>query len=197
MRLDRWTLSLAMIGLLAFTSTSFARENDDETEKAKVKAPKAVMKAVKSAYPKAKVRGLSKETNKEGETVYEVELTVKGQNVDLIVDEEGEIETTEKTIVLSDLPGAVLRAIKSKYPKASIELAEELTLKDDKVLFEVSLTLKRKKSVEVVIAPNGKIIEQKTVEDEDDDEKPKAKKKEKGENKEEMDDDDDDDDDKD
>jgi hypothetical protein len=187
---------LALLGLLAFTPVSYAWEDDDEAEKAKVKAPKVVKKAVKAAYPKAKIRNVSQEKNEEGETVYEVELTVKGQNIDLIVDEEGEIEETEKTIALSDLPGAVLRSIKAKFPKASIKKAEELTLEDDKVLFEITLTLKGKKPAEVVIVPNGKIIELKMTEDEDEGEKPEAKKKVKGEDKEEMDDEEDEDDDK-
>ena len=177
MRIGRWLTPLALIGLLGASAPALALDEDGEKEG--VKLPKAVRKTVKARFPEAKIRGTSKEKNEKGQTVYEVEMVIKKKMVDVIISAEGKIEEIEKQIDLSDLPSAVTAALFKAYPKAKIEKVEELTGEDDKVLYEVVLLSKGKKTMEVVIVPNGKILE--TVEAAEDDDKPKAKKKEKGE----------------
>ncbi len=176
MRIGRWFTPLTLIGLLGAAAPTLAVEEDGEKEG--VKLPKAVRKTVKAKFPEAKIRGTSKEKNEEGETVYEVEMVIKKKTVDVIINAEGEIEEIEKQIDLSDLPSAVTAAISKAYPKAKIEKAEELTGEDDKVLYEIVLLGKGKKTMEIIVVPNGKILD--SVKDDDDDDKPKAKKKEKG-----------------
>jgi uncharacterized membrane protein YkoI len=140
--------------------------------------PKAVLKAAKAQFPGAKIRGASKEVE-DGETMYEVEMTVDGKNVDLLIEPNGEIEAIEKEIEIEDLPRAVLKAARARFPKGKIEKAEEITSEDDKVVYELSIVTKGEETVELVIVPNGKILEN---EDEEKDEK-EAKKQEKNDDK--------------
>ena len=99
--------------------------------------PKVVKKTVNAKYPGAKIRGVAKEKNEEGETVYEVEMTVKGKNVNIIVNAEGDIETIEEQIDADDLPKAVQAAAKKNFPKGKITKAEKVTDEDKKVTYEV------------------------------------------------------------
>ena len=200
MRCDRWFLALALglsvLGLSVIDKPAAAAVISEVDEK----LPKAVMKTVKSEYPGALIVGTAREKNEEEETIYEVELLVKGKSIDLLIDEEGEIEEIEKEISPEDLPKAVLKTISKVFHKAKIAKVEEVTGEDDKVLYEIVVVMSKKKTLEVVIAPNGKVIEKM---ESDDDDKPKAKKKDKDEDdddddkpkakKKDMDDDDDDD----
>ncbi len=185
MRCDRWFLALALglsvLGLSVIDKPAAAAVISEVDEK----LPKAVMKTVKSEYPGALIVGTAREKNEEEETIYEVELLVKGKSIDLLIDEEGEIEEIEKEISPEDLPKAVLKTISKVFHKAKIAKVEEVTGEDDKVLYEIVVVMSKKKTLEVVIAPNGKVIEKM---ESDDDDKPKAKKKK---DKDEDDDDDD------
>jgi len=99
-------------------------------------------------------------------------MTVDGKNVDALFEPDGEIEAVEKEIDADDLPRAVLKAAKAKFPKGKIEKAEEITLEDDRVVYELIIAAEGKENVEVLLSPSGKIIE-----------KDEAKEDEKGEKK--------------
>ena len=76
MRIERWIIAAAFLPC-SHSRRSPARKT--RRKKGKAELPKAVKKALKAKYPGAKIRGISKEKNEEGETIYEVELTVKTQ----------------------------------------------------------------------------------------------------------------------
>ena len=179
---SEWLVLTLALAVLANGGTSSAGEE-------KIKAddlPKAVKATVKKLYPDAKVVGTSKETDeKEKETIYEVELKVDGKSVDLAINDEGEVEETEKEIDADDLPKAVTRAAAKRFPNGKITKVEEVTDENEKVVYELAVTNKGKK-LEAVMSPNGKILTIKG----DDGEDEKDGKKDKD------DDDDDDDDDK-
>jgi hypothetical protein len=150
------------------------------------KLPAAVKKAVHKKFPEARIRGAAREVE-DGETTYEVELTVEGRAVDVAMNAEGEILEIEKEIPVSRLPRAVKKRLEAKYPGARIEKAEEITKGEDgPVRYEVVL------KAEVVLTAKGKIV--KAEEDDEHDEKPAAKARKK-EKKEDEDDDDEDEDD--
>jgi hypothetical protein len=154
-------LAAALLGVAALAARADADESKIEAED----LPKAVLKVVKAKFPEAKIRGAAKEVEG-GETKYEVEMTVDGKNVDVVFEPDGEIEAIEKEIEAEDLPKAVLKAAKSKFPKAKIGKVEEITLEGDKVLYEIAFASEGGKSVEVVMAPNGKIVEKDEAEEE-------------------------------
>jgi hypothetical protein len=168
MRIARWIMPAAFLGLLGTATVTLA----DEKKIAIDDLPKAVVKAARKAFPEAKIVGASKETE-DGETIYEVEMKLDGKSIDLSIDDEGEIEAVEKEIEVEDLPRAVINAARKKFPEGKIAKVEEVSDEDDVVVYELIIETKGGKSREVVFSPNGKIKEG---EDEDDD---KGKKKDK------------------
>jgi len=180
MRLAKWITSAVALSLFAFSTVALAVAADDKMTFDDL--PKAVKKTVNAKYPGAKFRGVSKEKNEEKETVYEVEMTVKGKNIDVIVDNEGDIETIEEQIDAEDLPKPVQAAAKKNFPKGKIDKAEKVTGEDKKVTYEVSIKVGDKEPVEVLMSADGEVIKDgaKKEKEEDDEKEEKGKEKPKG-----------------
>ena len=132
----------------------------DESKVATSEVPKAGLAAVKAMFPGAEIKGAAKETE-DGKTVFEVTLTQKGSNIDVTVSEDGKIQLVEKQIADKDLPAAVRRALDARYPKATYKIIEQVdNVKDGKSsldFFEALLVTADKETLEVQIAPDGKI----------------------------------------
>ncbi len=180
MRLDKWLTSTLALALVAGSTVLVGTASAFDEEKIKVsQLPKKVLKAAKKAFPKAIVIGAAKETE-DGETIFEVLLNQDGKSIDLGINEDGEIEAIEKEIEVEDLPKAVTRAAAKKFPKGKILKVEEVSDEDDMVVYELSIKVGKKDPVEVVMSPNGKILE--AIAEEDDAKgEAKAKKKDKDE----------------
>lgn len=137
------------------------------------KIPKAVMDALLSKFPKAKIDKCTKE--KEGDdVVYDIEFKQEGRKCEADIKENGTFINYEKAIEAKDLPKVVRDAIEKKYPKATWkDVMEETEVKgkDEKIsAYEVTLVTAEKKEVEVRVSPEGKILEDTGAE------KPKEKK---------------------
>jgi hypothetical protein len=141
-----------------------AEENEEAEEagEAKVAAavdlkilPPAVLEAFKKAYPKAVIRGVSKETEK-GVTYYEVESVDGKMNRDLLYTADGKAVEVEEAVAPGALPAAVTKALDKAYPGCKILKAEDM-LKDGQKLFELVIQVKGKKQ-DVTIDPDGKIL---------------------------------------
>jgi DNA-binding beta-propeller fold protein YncE len=128
----------------------------DETKAMKVELPAAVLEAFKAAYPKAVIKGTSKETEK-GVTYYEVESVDGMMNRDLLYTADGKAVEVEESVAPGALPSAVKQSLDKAYPGAKLLKAEELA-KDGAVLYELQVRSKGKVT-EVTIDPAGKIIE--------------------------------------
>jgi hypothetical protein len=161
--------TLAVIGIVAA----------DEEKVALDKLPKAVSEAVKKKFAGAELTGASKETEN-GKTVFEVSVKHKGHKMDVTVTEAGMIETIEKEIAAKDLPAGVRSAIDKKYPNATFKIVEEIIkVKDNKDtldVYEVLLVSTDKKTMEVCVAPDGKITKE---EEKREEEKKEVEKKDK------------------
>ena len=172
----RTTIASGVLALLGL-STLAAPARADEEKIALEKVPKAVMKAFKARFPKAQIKAAIKE-EEDGETVYEIESTLKDMTVDAVLTAEGEFVEVEQEIEEDDLPAPVAKALAAKYPGAKIAKIEAVTKgKRGKPVYEIAL------EAEVVFNAKGKAVEV------EDDEKPAAK----GKKSKEMDDDEDDD----
>ena len=117
--------------------------------------PPAVLSAFKTAYPRAVIKGASKETEK-GVTYYEVESIDGKMNRDLLYTAEGKAVEIEEAVVPGALPAAVTQALAKAYPGYKILKAEDM-MKDGRKLFELQIQVKDKK-IGVTIDPAGKII---------------------------------------
>jgi uncharacterized membrane protein YkoI len=122
------------------------------------KLPKAVVDAVKAKFPGAQLQSAAKE-NDEGKVVYEVTIKHKGQDIDVMASPDGKIIAIEKTIKANELPAKVSKALAEKYSRGTVKKAEEIT-KDDKTTYEVIIEMGDKKKFEVVLDPDGKVLEE-------------------------------------
>src|SRR5437588_734837 len=113
------------------------------------KIPKAVMDALLSKFPKAKIDKCTKA--KEGDAiVYDIEFKQpNGRKGEADIKENGTYINYEKEIDAKDLPKAVRDAIEKKYPKSTLkEIMEETEVKgkDEKLsAYEVILVTTEKK----------------------------------------------------
>jgi uncharacterized membrane protein YkoI len=162
--------SLAAVGLLVLVVGARA----DEEKVPLDKVPKAVLDAVKARFPNAKLIQAEKETEN-GKTVYEIGIKDKDQKIDVTVTPDGKIAEIEKTIATTALPATVSAALEKKYPKATLQKAEEIIKvtggKEKLAYYEVVLVTAQKKKLEVEVAPDGKIAKE--------EDKSKEKKEEK------------------
>jgi uncharacterized membrane protein YkoI len=157
-RLLAWPAAVAVSLLVAFGAGAWADEEKIPLDK----VPKVVLDAVKAKFPGAELTEAAKEEDK-GKVEYEVTIKYKEHKIDVILTPEGKIIAVEKTIAIKDLPRAVTAAVTEKYPKATIKLAEEIT-KDNKVTYEVHLVTAQNQTLEVVLDPSGKILNEEKVE---------------------------------
>jgi hypothetical protein len=94
-------------------------------------APLTVRKAIEGRFPGAKVTTTERETEN-GEVVFEVQLTHKDCKYEMHIKEDGTIEAIEKEIELKEVPEIVLKAVKDKYPDATIQGAMKVDKVKDK-----------------------------------------------------------------
>ncbi|HEY2159658.1 MAG TPA: PepSY-like domain-containing protein [Isosphaeraceae bacterium] len=168
--------------LVTFGALGVARGEEEKISHEKL--PATVKAAIKARFPGAELKAAAKESE-EGETIFEVLLTYKGNIYDVAIEPNGEIEEIERAIFVEALPSAVVKAIKAKYPKAELEKAEQVTDEDGEVFYEVAIEV-GDKEMEVAVTPKGKIKEAAAEEEEEKGEKhEKAEKHEKKAEKEE------------
>jgi len=151
----------AVVGLLLLTMAATA---DDQSKKIEVikfeDAPKAVRDAVEGRFHGATVATTERETEN-GKINFEVNLTHKDRKYEMHIQEDGTIKAIEKEINLKDVPEAVLKAVKEKYPAAAIQAAMEVNkVKDrqetrDHYLIAVKIGDKKK---EIAISLDGKAV---------------------------------------
>jgi uncharacterized membrane protein YkoI len=152
-----WLGAITIVGLVLAATAAGAVEEKFPLDK----LPKPVVDALKARFPGAELTGAEKE--KDGDKIiYDVELTHKGEHYEVAVTPEGEITTFERQIAAKDLPEAVTKTLEAKYPKATYKMIEEVYKvkgKDEKLeYYEVAVVTADKKKVEVLVAPDGKIV---------------------------------------
>ena len=158
MRFARSIARLAVVAVVLAASASGVRAEDGEESVPLDKLPAKVVEAVKAKWPKGEMLSASKETE-DGKTFFEVRVKDGDSKMEVLVTEDGKIDTVEKAIAAKDLPKKVADAIAAKYPKSTTDRAEELT-HEGKTTYEVLLTLEDKSRVEVTLDPDGKILEE-------------------------------------
>jgi dienelactone hydrolase len=169
--MHRSVLLLGAIALFVVVGTRSVRAQEEAVPLDKI--PKAVMEALLSKFPKAKIDTCTR-AKELGAIVYDIEfLQQNGRKGEADIKENGTYINYEKQIDAKALPKAVRDAIEKRYPKSTLkEIMEEteVTLKNERLsAFEVILATADRKEVEVRVSPDGKILEDTGAE------KPKAK----------------------
>lgn len=118
--------------------------------------PKAIMTAFKTSYPKATIKGYSKETD-QGTVVYEVESVEGTTHRDITYTADGAVVSFEESLAYKDLPQPVRDALMKEYPKAKVSICEKV-IKGSTTQFEL-LVKSGKQKLELVYNADGTLAE--------------------------------------
>src|SRR5262245_30459728 len=117
---------VAASGIIALLSAQTLPLAAAEQKIACKSVPEPVSDAFKAAYPKAVVKGCAKETDKD-KVAYEFSSEEGKTHRDVVYSEDGKLMVAEETVPFDTAPDAVKAAVKKKYPKGKVTLAEKLT----------------------------------------------------------------------
>ena len=161
MRSMRWLSVLSMVGLIAFVVSLRA---DDKPEKITPdKLPQKIKDTVKARLPGAEVTSAERE-KENGKIDYDLELKHKGRKYEMDIAEDGTLIEIEKEVAAKDVPEKVTKAIKDKYPTATVKEVMEVnkvTGKEEKPMhYEVTIETGGK-TKEVIVSLDGKLKEEK------------------------------------
>ena len=169
-RLIGWSGTVAVVGLLVLAVAAWgddekkAGQKKDAPKAQKIaldKVPPKIMSAVKARFPGAELTSVEKETE-DGKVVFDIELKHQGRKYEMDIQEDGTIIEIEKQVDAKDLPEAVGKAIKAKFPDALIkEIMEVNKVNENKETpdhYEVIMVDKDKKEKEVTVSLDGKTI---------------------------------------
>jgi uncharacterized membrane protein YkoI len=145
------TITCAVAILLSSNAISAQEKKLKQSE-----LPAAVAKTAAEVSKGATVRGYAQE-KEDGETVYEVMLTVNGHSRDVQIDTSGNVKEIEEQVEMDKLPAAVKSALLAKAGTGKITSVESLTKKDKLVAYEAQVTTHGKKS-EVQVGPSGETL---------------------------------------
>ena len=119
--------------------------------------PPAVEKTVAAQSAGATIRGFSTE-QENGQTLFEVEMTVKGHSKDVSMTADGSVVEVEEQVALDALSPEVKAGLQAKAGKGKILKVESLTKKDKLVAYEAKVETNGKKS-EIQVGPDGKALD--------------------------------------
>jgi hypothetical protein len=119
--------------------------------------PPAVEKTIAVQSAGATIRGFSTE-KENGQTLYEVEMTVSGHNKDVSMTADGSIVEVEEQVALDSLSPEVKAALQAKAGDGKILKVESLTKKGRLVAYEAKVETSGKKT-EVQVGPDGKPLD--------------------------------------
>lgn len=128
--LTRATLTAALFAMASLPAPADARIHE--------RLPSAIRASFEKAYPRATIKhvGLEKDA---GATVYEVESLDGTTKRDILYRPDGTVVEVEETLGESDVPGAVLEAAKSRYPKGKVQSIERITRRDAPLAYELHI----------------------------------------------------------
>ncbi len=155
-RIVTWLSVWAVGCLIMMVAGARADEKAEKIEPDKL--PPKIKEAVKARFPGAEVTSAEKE-KENGEIVYDLELKHEGRKYEMDIKEDGTIVEIEKEI--KDVPEVISKAVKRKYPTATIKEVMEVnkvTGKEEKPIhYEVTIEMAGKKK-EVIVSLDGKSI---------------------------------------
>jgi len=141
-----FTLLVAAASALGAQERKIARRN----------LPAAVARTAATESQGAKIRGYSQE-KENGQTFYEVEMTVNGHHRDVLIDSSGTVVEVEEQVQLVDVPAAVRDSLRAAAGKGKVTGVESVTKGGRIVAYEARVNTNGKRS-EISVDPDGKRI---------------------------------------
>ena len=120
--------------------------------------PASVIKAFKSTYPNAKIKGTNKEI-KDGVTYFEIESKDGKVSRDILYTHEGTVSEIEEIISADQLPQPVTDVLTKSYLNKKV-VSVEKNIQGSETTYEVILQNGKKKQ-EVIFSPVGNILNNK------------------------------------
>lgn len=146
--------------LVALTATWLLFAGMASAQEKKIKRsdlPPAVEKTVAVQSKGATIRGFSTE-QENGQTLYEVEMTVSGHTKDVSMAPDGTVVEVEEQVAPDSLSPEVKAGLQAKAGAGKILKVESITKKDKLVAYEAHIETNGKKS-EVQVGPDGKPLD--------------------------------------
>ena len=161
-----WTLT-GIIAMGLMLAIALPGEAGDKGKK--IELPKAAADAISAAYPGAKIDEIELD-DEDGVKLYEVELKLKGEEIEVSVSADGVIFEIETEITVPALPKAVADAlakvakggkiteVEKEEERAEVKDGKIVTLKTPIVTYSAEIRTKDGK-IEVEFAEDGKVLE--------------------------------------
>jgi uncharacterized membrane protein YkoI len=146
--------------MVAFAAGILVLAGSASAQEKKIKRsdlPPAVEKTVAAQSAGATIQGFSTE-KENGQTLYEVEMTVNGHSKDVSMTADGSIVEVEEQVALDSLSPEVKAGLQAKAGSGKILKVESLTKKNKLVAYEAKVETNGKKS-EVQVGPDGKPLD--------------------------------------
>jgi uncharacterized membrane protein YkoI len=146
--------------MVAFAAGILVLAGSASAQEKKIKRsdlPPAVEKTVAAQSVGATIQGFSTE-KENGQTLYEVEMTVNGHSKDVSMTADGSIVEVEEQVALDSLSPEVKAGLQAKAGSGKILKVESLTKKNKLVAYEAKVETNGKKS-EVQVGPDGKPLD--------------------------------------
>ena len=146
--------------LVAFAAGVLLLASNASAQEKKIKRsdlPPAVEKTVAAQSAGATIRGFSTE-KENGQTLYEVEMTVSGHSKDVSMTADGSIVEVEEQVALESLSPDVKAGLQAKAANGKILKVESLTKKGKLVAYEAKVETNGKKT-EIQVGPEGKPLD--------------------------------------
>ena len=148
------TYFFALAIIIGIASTCFSQE----MKISRKQVPAAVIKAFKTTYPKAKIKGTNIET-KHGVTYYEIESKDGKIKRDVLYSKEGKVSEIEEMISADQLPQPVIDALTKNYSGQKVQAIEK-NIQGAVTTYEVMLQTGKKKT-EIIFSADGSITNNK------------------------------------
>jgi uncharacterized membrane protein YkoI len=146
--------------LVAFAAGVLLLASGASAQEKKIKRsdlPPAVEKTVAAQSAGATIHGFSTE-KENGQTLYEVEMTVSGHSKDVSMTADGSIVEVEEQVALDALSPEVKTGLQAKAGNGKILKVESLTKKGKLVAYEAKVEANGKKT-EIQVGPDGKPLD--------------------------------------
>lgn len=143
-----WSLAVVLV-FFAFAPSA----NAEEKKISRADLPAAVEKTLARESKGATIRGLSSEVD-QGRTFYEAELTIRGHNRDLLIDEAGNLVEAEEELEFDSLPKAVQDGLRQAAGSGMITRIESISKMGKLVGYEAIVKIGGK-NTEVKLNPDG------------------------------------------
>jgi uncharacterized membrane protein YkoI len=126
--------------------------------------PAAVLHTLRTRFPGAEIQKWST-TTEDGVLLYDIEFLQGTRKLEADIRADGSVHNWEREVALRDLPAAVRQTIDSKFPGATVGTVLAITVardsKEELQGYEVLVETKDGQEVEITVAPDGKVLEQK------------------------------------